>query len=99
MTTVFNPDVAGNLTADIQYRVTGSEPGTYYLHIANGECSFHEGDSPAPKLTIHTPSDVWLAISRGELDGQMAFMQGKYRAEGDFSLLMKMSQLFVKRKP
>jgi putative sterol carrier protein len=94
MTTVFNPDVAGNLTADIQYRVTGSEPGSYYLHIANGECSFHEGDSPAPNLTIHTPSDVWLAISRGELDGQMAFMQGKYRAEGDFSLLMKMSQLF-----
>jgi len=28
------------------------------------------------------------------MDGQMAFMQQKYTVQGDFSLLMKMSQLF-----
>ena len=48
----------------------------------------------APKLTIDTPSEVWMAISKGELDGQQAFMQGKYRVEGDFSLLMKLNDLF-----
>ena len=94
MPTAFNAEAAGDLVADIQFDVTGEEPGTYYLHIENGECTFHEGTSPAPALTIHTPSEIWLAVSRGEMDGQMAFMQQEYTVEGDFGLLMKMSQLF-----
>jgi len=94
MPTAFNAEAAGDLVADIQFDVTGEEPGTYYLHIENGECTFHEGTSPTPALTILTPSEIWLAVSRGEMDGQMAFMQQKYTVEGDFGLLMKMSQLF-----
>lgn len=94
MPRVFNADVAGNLAADIQFDVSGEEPGTYYLHIENGTCDFQEGQSSTPALTIHTPSEVWLAVSRGELNGQMAFMQEKYTVEGDFSLLMKMNGLF-----
>lgn len=94
MPTVFNAEAAGDLTADIQFLVTGDEPGTYYLHIEDSQCTFQEGESPAPTVAIHTPSEVWLAISRGELDGQQAFMQQKYRVEGDFGLLMKMGELF-----
>ncbi|HEY85280.1 MAG TPA: hypothetical protein G4N96_09245, partial [Chloroflexi bacterium] len=94
MALVFNPDAAGDLTGDIQFNVSGDEPGDYFLRIANGKCAFNEGASMAPKLTINTPSEVWLAISRGELDGQTAFMQQKYKVEGDFGLLMKMSKMF-----
>ena len=94
MPTVFNADVAGDLAADIQFVVSGEEPGTYYLHIDAGTCTFNEGESSAPALTINTPSEVWLAVSRGELDGQSAFMSQKYTVEGDFTLLMKMNALF-----
>ncbi len=94
MPTVFNPAVAGDLTADIQFDVSGEEPGTYYLHIGDGVCTFNEGASPTPALTIKTPSEIWLAISRGEMDGQNAFMQQKYTVEGDFNLLLKLNQLF-----
>ncbi len=94
MPTAFNAEAAGDMTADIQFDVSGDEPGTYYLHIENGACIFNEGPSPAATLTINTPSGVWLAVSRGEMDGQMAFMQQKYTVQGDFSLLMKMNQLF-----
>ena len=45
-------------------------------------------------MTITTPAAVWLAISRGELDGQQAFMSGKYKVEGDLSLLLKLKSLF-----
>jgi putative sterol carrier protein len=45
-------------------------------------------------LTIHTPSEVWMAISRGELDGAQAIMQGKYSIEGDLNLLMRFNELF-----
>jgi putative sterol carrier protein/putative NADPH-quinone reductase len=94
---VFNAAAAGNLRADIQFIVTGQEPGEYLLRIANGQCTAHEGTVPATALTIHTPSEVWLQIARGELSGQTAFMKGLYRTEGDFGLLLRMNKLFSKK--
>ena len=94
MPTVFNAEAAGDLSAEIQFLVNGEEPGTYYLHIETGTCSFREGEADSPSLTIKTPSEIWLAISRGEMEGQSAFMQQKYTVEGDFTLLMKLDSLF-----
>jgi len=94
MPIVFNAEVAEDLSADIQFVVSGTEPGAYHLHIEAGTCSFLEGEAESPSLTIKTPSEIWLAISRGEMDGQSAFMSQKYTIEGDFSLLMKMNELF-----
>ncbi len=94
MPTVFNAEAAGDLVADIQFVVSGEEPGAYYLHIEAGACIFHEGESASPTLTIKTPSEIWLAISRGEMDGQSAFMEQKYTVEGDFTLLMKLDNMF-----
>ena len=36
MANVFNPGVAGEMVADVQFNVSGAEPGTYYLQINNG---------------------------------------------------------------
>jgi len=92
---VFNPQAAGDLRADIQFHVTGQEPGDYVLRIAEGQCTAHEGTVPAPAMTIHTPSEVWVQIARGELAGQAAYMKGLYRVEGDLSLLLRMEALFA----
>ncbi|NLI14551.1 NAD(P)H-dependent oxidoreductase [Pelotomaculum propionicicum] len=93
----FNAAAAGNLCADIQFIVGGQEPGNYLLRIADGQCTAHQGTVPAPALTITTPSEIWLKIARGELSGQTAFMQGLYRTEGDFGLLLRMNELFSKK--
>ena len=94
MPQVFDAEIAGDQAANVQFDVSGQEPGSYYLHVENGACTFNEGQSLSPALTIHTPSEVWLAVSRGEIDGQAAFTQGEYTAEGDFSLLLKLNELF-----
>ncbi|MCK4899467.1 MAG: SCP2 sterol-binding domain-containing protein, partial [Anaerolineales bacterium] len=94
MPLTFNAEAAGDLTATIQFDVTGTEPGVYHLHIAKGECTFHTGPADEPTLTINTPSDVWLQVSRGEISGQDALMQGLYTASGDLSLMLKMNTLF-----
>ena len=94
MPTVFDGGAAGDLAAVIHYAVTGEEPGDYYLEIANGACTFHEGVPASPTLTIATPSEVWVSIARGELNGQRAFMQRKFRASGDFGLLTRLPGLF-----
>ncbi len=94
MATVFNPRAAGDLRADIQFVVTGDEAGTYVLRIRDGRCTAHEGTAPHPTMTVHTPSHVWLRVARGELSGQTAYMKGMYRVEGDFNLLLRLSELF-----
>ena len=40
-------------------------------------------------VTIHTPSEVWMAMSHGEMAGAAALMTGKYCVEGDLGLLMR----------
>ncbi|MDI6870198.1 MAG: NAD(P)H-dependent oxidoreductase [Bacillota bacterium] len=90
----FNPAAAGDLRADIQFHVTGKEAGDYVLRIGDRRCTFHTGTVPKPRLTIDTPSEVWLRIARGELSGQTAYLKGLYRVEGDLGLLIRMGRLF-----
>jgi putative sterol carrier protein/putative NADPH-quinone reductase len=94
MATVFNPQAAGDLEAVIQFRVSGDDAGNYYLDIAQGRCMAYEGEHPRPTLTIHTPADIWLAISRGEMNGATALMTGKYSVKGNLGLLMRFNKLF-----
>jgi alkyl sulfatase BDS1-like metallo-beta-lactamase superfamily hydrolase len=90
-----NPNAARDLKAVIQFEVSGEQPGNWYLSIADGKCACMEGIADNPTLTISTPSEIWIAIANGELDGQQAFMEGKYAARGDVSLLMRMKNLFA----
>jgi multimeric flavodoxin WrbA/putative sterol carrier protein len=90
----FNSSAASGLEAIYQFEVNGDENFVAHLKIANGSCTYHEGPADSPSVIIKTPGEVWLAIARGELDGQQAFMGGKYKVEGDLSLLMRLSSLF-----
>jgi hypothetical protein len=91
---VFNRKAAGDAHAVIQFHVSGTEAGAYYLQIASGKCESKEGIAPTPDLTIHTPDTVWMRIVRNKLDGAQALQEGLYRVEGDWSLLLKMNEWF-----
>jgi putative sterol carrier protein len=43
---------------------------------------------------VRAPFDVWMDILTGKADGQDAFTKGRYTAEGDLSLLVRMKELF-----
>ena len=98
MALTFNAQAAGDLKATIQFEVTGKQTGDWFFSIENGRCAYNEGRVDSPTLTIKTPSEVWLAIANRELDGQQAFMEGKYTAVGDMTLLMRMKSLFGRAK-
>jgi putative sterol carrier protein len=93
----FNPATAGPLEAVIGYIVSGAENFEAYLVIQNGTCRLETSPSRKSDLLIRTPAEVWLAITRGELDGQQAFFQQAFQAEGDLGLLMRMKILFSGR--
>jgi len=98
MAATLNSQAAGDLKATIQFEVTGNQTGDWFLSIENGKCACHEGKTNSSNVTIKTPSEVWLAIANGEMDGQQAFMEGKYTATGDMSFLMRMRSLFGTNK-
>ena len=95
MPDVFRREAAGDLKAVIGFDVSGSENFEAYLHIQNGTCVLEDRLSGEPDLMIRTPSKVWLAIARKELNGQQAFLSGAYTADGNLGLLMKMKDLFA----
>jgi multimeric flavodoxin WrbA len=89
-----NPTAAAGLTAVYQFEVSGDENFVAHLQIADGVCIFREEPAVHPSVVIKTPADVWLAVAKGEMDGQQAFMNGRYKVEGDLSLLLKLRALF-----
>lgn len=90
----FRKGAAEGLTAVYQFEITGPEAFSAHIRIADGGCSFREGRHARPDVVIASPADVWLAISKGELNGQTAFMTGRYKIEGDIGLLMRLNALF-----
>lgn len=90
----FKPEAASDLKAIYQFEVTDGEDFTAHLQITNGRCTYHQGPAEKPDVTIKTPADVWLAIARGELSGQRAYLSGKYKAQGNIGLLIKLQSIF-----
>ena len=73
----------------IRFRVSGEEAGDYCVRIDAGRCETFEGAPDAADLVVTTPSDVWVRIVRGELDGAQALMEQQYSVEGDYVLLAR----------
>jgi putative sterol carrier protein len=90
----FNSEAGRGLKGEIQFDLSGEGGGKIVLSISEGQCAVREGESLSPSLTIHSPADIWLKISRREINPGLALMNGLYRVEGDMNLLMKMSDLF-----
>jgi putative sterol carrier protein len=90
----FKPQIAGDLKATVQFRVSGDDEFSAYLEIADGKCTHHEGEAAQPDLVIDTPGQVWLDVAQGRMDGQEAFFKGLYKVNGDLTVLMKFKEIF-----
>ena len=95
MSSAFQADKAAGANATIQFNFTGAEPGNYTVKVADGKCDVSEGTADSPTVTINSPSDVWLKITRRELDGATAFMSGQFTFTGDMGVLMQMQNWFT----
>ncbi len=90
----FKSEVAGNLNATYIFDIAGSGGGKWTLEINNGKCDLKTGAVGTPTVTISISDQDWLAIQKGKLNSQMAFMMGKLRVAGDMGLAMKLQSMF-----
>ena len=94
MPQVFRDDQAAGVEATIQFKFTGPEAGDWVVTVAEGRCTTREGVAESPTVTINSPSDVWLKISRRELDGATAFISGQFTFSGNMGVLLKWGDWF-----
>lgn len=89
------PERAG-ATAKMQYVVTGGPDGDipYYWVIENGRLSEASlGQLPDAEVTLTTTYADSVAIQKGDLDANAAFMQGKTKVTGNMAKLMLLMPL------
>jgi putative sterol carrier protein len=61
---------------------------SYFLQIANGAATGQSGGGEDADVTITNNYETAVAISKGELNTQMAFMTGKIKVDGNMAKLM-----------
>ena len=94
MKLAFNPAGAEGLKARIQFNFSGDQGGSCFLVIDKGDIDVRSGSVEGPDLTVSAPFDIWMDILTRKADGQQLFLDQKYTAEGDVSLLMQMERWF-----
>ncbi|MBT6176789.1 MAG: SCP2 sterol-binding domain-containing protein [Deltaproteobacteria bacterium] len=86
------PELAAQIGASYKFEVTGDGGGTWLVNLKEGNGSVSAGDGEAD-CHITVDSADFLAIINGELNGQMAFMSGKLKVQGDMMLAMKLGSI------
>jgi putative sterol carrier protein len=83
-------------SARLQYKVTGAPGGdvTFHTVIEDGRIVENAlGDDASADFTRTVPYADYAAISKGELDGEAALMQGRVKVVGDMGKVMALIPL------
>jgi putative sterol carrier protein len=79
-----------NVDLSVQFDVTGAPEGevSYYLKVADGVTQTELGPLEDADVTVLSDYETSQAISKGELNVQMAFMTGKIKVGGNMAKIM-----------
>ena len=80
-----------NVELTLQFEVPDAPEGAesrYYMEVTGGSAVAAPGDAEAADCTITNDYTTAAAISKGDLNTQMAFMTGKVKVAGNMAKLM-----------
>ncbi len=82
--------IAG-MNAVYQFNVDDS---VYTVAVADGAMNVSEGPADKASIELTMTEEDFLALVKGELNGQQAFLTGKLKIKGDMTLAMKLQSVF-----
>lgn len=88
-----DPEKVKGITATYQWDITGGGGGKWYVTLGDDSIEVTEGETEDPSITLTVEAQDWLDIINGKLNGQMAFMTGKLKIQGDMTLAMKLQSI------
>ncbi|HTO08226.1 MAG TPA: SCP2 sterol-binding domain-containing protein [Myxococcota bacterium] len=78
-----------NLTARIQFDLSGPGAGLYWLQIGEGDVQGGAGPIEAPDLVLSTDLETWRALNAGMIKAPTAVMKGKLKFQGSMYLALR----------
>lgn len=88
-----DPEKVKGINATYQWDITGDGGGKWHATFSDDGVEVGEGDAENPNITITVTSGDWMDIVSGKLNGQMAFLTGKLKIQGDMTLAMKLQSI------
>lgn len=92
----FDPRAAAGRSATIQYHFTGRVAGDCYARVEHGALTVALGAAPSPDVAVTVDFDLWRHILAHQVDGLMAWQEGRFSATGAIEILME-SDLWFRR--
>ena len=68
--------------------------GVYTVAVADGALNVSEAPAEKASIVLTMAEADFLALTKGELNGQQAFLTGKLKIKGDMTLAMKLQSVF-----
>lgn len=91
----FVPENAAGIDAVVHFSLSGEKGGEWTVIIRDQKLAVTKGEPvESPTLTLLADGQDVLDIFSGKLDPTRAFMLGKLRVKGNFSLALKLTNLF-----
>ena len=96
MAKAYRPECAGGWTGDIRYELAGAQGAVRVWTVSCGldAARAREGAAPAPDLTVKIGVADFLRVAAREVDPAKALLSGRMDLEGDFSVAMRLGEMF-----
>lgn len=89
-----HPEWAEQIGTVFQFNITGEEGGRYVIDLKKDGGQARPGEDPAAGCRMTLSYEDFMAMMKGELKPQMAFMSGRLKIEGNVLLAAKLAPLF-----
>jgi putative sterol carrier protein len=90
----FQPEWAGKIKADVEFRVSGKEAAVFVMSFNMGSLDIREGIADKPDVIVSCDTEVMRNILLGNTSSLGAYMDDKIRVEGDMTIGMAITQVF-----
>jgi putative sterol carrier protein len=90
-----DPARAEGRSAAYAFDLSGETGGMFYIVLADGAGRAGKGAPDDPDVTLSMTAADFVAMTLGQLDGTIAFIEGKISMVGDIGLAVDLGAVFA----